>query len=344
MEQNSETFGRRNFLQIVAAAGALGAASKLGWRISQKPAAVERSRVMMGTVVNLTVIGGDRAQARHALKTCFTTMKTLESLFSRFQPESQLSRLNRDGELRHPAPAMVDVIHQSQKISRQTGGKFDISIKPVVDLYQKHRALDQTLPPRSAIQEALDRVNYRDVMVDNDILRFSQPEMSITLDGIAKGYIVDRGVGTLRRLGYGNVLVEAGGDLATLGYNPRETSWQIGVRSPREGEENILTRVNVRDQGLATSGDYLQYFSNDLRHHHVMNPQQGISSSELASVSILAPSAMLADGYATAVMVMGVEKGKRWIESLPGTEALLVTKEMQCIETRGFSRTADHHG
>lgn len=337
MTNKKRTFNRKDFLRIVAAAGAAGMAGKLGWDMAHAPVVVEETRSLMGTVVNLTVIGEDRLSARQAVGACFSRMASLESLLSRFQPGSQLSRLNRDGEIRGADRALIHVLERALSISRQSGGKFDITIKPVLDLYQHVQAETNNLPTRVEIEKALRLVDYQNVHIEGQNVRFVDQEMAVTLDGIAKGYIVDRGVGALRERGFRNVLVEAGGDLAASGGKPGDTPWRIGVIAPRDGEDEFTTRVSVWNQALATSGDYLQSYSEDHKVHHILDPRQGISSPELASVSVLAPSAMSADGYATAVMAMGPEQGLKLIESLPEVEAVLITKSLKTIKSSGFA-------
>jgi thiamine biosynthesis lipoprotein len=155
------------------------------------------------------------------------------------------------------------------------------------------------------------------------------------LDGIAKGYIVDVGIAKLQSLGYANVYVEAGGDLRTIGTKPDQAPWKIGLQSPRDNT-NILMKFDVSNQAVATSGDYMRYFSPDMSHHHIIDPRVGISPTELASVTILSTWAALSDAFATAVMVMGIEAGLDQINKIPDMEALLVTKDNQLYQSVGF--------
>lgn len=335
MTNIKNSVSRKSFLQILAAAGAAGVTAKFGWDAFSAPIVVDETRVLMGTVVKLKVVGKDRQSANEAVGVCFSRMEHLESMLSRFRAESQLSQLNRQGKLFNPAPSFVDVVRSALTISEQTGGKFDFTVKPLLDLYQRYQDRNQNLPPEKEIRDTLRLVNYQKIHLDERGISLEDPAMSVTLDGIAKGYIVDQGVGVLKERGYGNILVEAGGDLAACGKNERNDPWKIGVLSPRH-QDKLLTRVAVSDKALATSGDYLRSFSEDFKHHHIVDPQRGHSSPELASVTILATSGMLADGYATAVMVLGLDRGKQLIESLPRVEALMVTKSLQRVTTPGF--------
>ncbi len=178
-------------------------------------------------------------------------------------------------------------------------------------------------------------VDYRKIQIKESVVRFEQPGMSITLDGIAKGFIVDEGVAELQNFGFTNVMVEAGGDLMALGEKAIHAPWKIGLQAPRAEMGNLLTTLNVENQALATSGDYLQAFSSDFANHHIIDPRNGHSSPELASISVLAPTVMMADALATSVMVIG-KSGLDLIEQMAGYEAIAVTKHAEILRTSGL--------
>jgi thiamine biosynthesis lipoprotein len=323
---------RRNFLKIIAVGAMAGATAKLGLDALSVPERVSATRLLMGTVVNLTIVSDDRVAAQSAIETTLARMSELESVLSRFQPESQLSQLNRSGHLDDTSPALLGLITQAQTLSNLSGGAFDITVKPLVDLYQRHQAENGELPPAAEIEAALALVDYRQIQVDGAQIAFAQPRMSITLDGIAKGYIVDEGVSVLKALGFDNVLVEAGGDLLASGQKSAEEAWQIGVQSPRKAQSGLLEKLAVKDKAVATSGDYMQAFSADMRQHHIIDPRTGYSAPELAGATIMAPSAMLADGLATAVMVLGSQDGLALVEKLSGCSAYLADKNLKVFK------------
>lgn len=325
----SKKITRRDFLKIVAVGAAAGAALKLGLDSLSADEIISETRLLMGTVVNIKAVGLDPRLAEAAINSCFARMSAHESVLSRFLPGSQLSELNQAGVTRGPHPALLTVLKQSQELSQQTDGAFDITIHPLLTLYQS----SQTLPSDAAIQQALRLVDYRKLKFDEDSAQFEQPGMTITLDGIAKGFIVDEGVAELQSFGFSNVMVEAGGDLMALGEKTSTSPWKIGLQAPRAEMGNLVATLPVSNQALATSGDYLQAFSSDFANHHIIDPRSGHSSPKLASVSVLAPSVMLADGLATAVMVMGKLD---LVEKLPRCEAFAVTKKAKIIKTTGF--------
>ena len=332
---DSDALSRRRFIRIVAMAGVAGLAVKFGLD-DARPVTVTDTRMMMGTVVNLTVLAGNQVAAEQAVAACLGRMQALEGILSRFKGDSQLSCLNRRGILASPDPALVELIGMSNRVSHLSGGAFDITIKPLVDLYMQEFASGIGLPSARAIAQSLQLVGHGQIEADAEHIAFGMPGMAITLDGIAKGYIIDEGVAQLRKLGFPNVIVEAGGDLMAAGEKGRGAAWEVGIKSPRPQQSELLARIAVRNQAVATSGDYMQAYTSDFEHCHIIDPRTGYSSKELASATITAPSAALADCLATTLMVLGPEAGLGLMKQFPDCQACLVTKEMKVITTDGF--------
>lgn len=324
------TISRRQFLRILAIGGITGAGVKIGLDRFSAVETISETRLLMGTVVNLRVVSSDRDAAQRAVWACFDQMEALERLLSRFQPQSQLSMLNNDGQLADADPHLLGLLAQSRQISELSNSAFDITIKPLVDLYQGYAA-ESTLPGEDQVESTRQLVDYSNVKVSGSHVSLAKAGMSITLDGIAKGYIVDQGVLALREHGFADVLVEAGGDMLASGNQDHPQGWQVGVQSPRT--EDTLARFSVQNQAVATSGDYMRSFTEDLSQHHILDPRTGYSSPGLASATILAPTATLADGLATAVMVLGPEQGIDLLESLAECEGYLVSKSAEIIRT-----------
>ena len=323
---------RRQFLKIIAASSAIGLAWKLGVENFTANQVISETRLLMGTIVNLVIISENRNTASAAIETCFNSMSELESVLSRFQPESQVSKLNRFGVLAKAHPALLGLVTQSLELSQLSDGAFDITVKPLLDLYQSTPGV---LPSTRQIDQALKLVGYRKMVLTGQGIAFHQSGMSITLDGIAKGLIVDKGVDVLKSFGYENALVEAGGDLMGLGEKAPQTPWKIGLQAPRDKMGNLIASFDIQDRAIATSGDYMQAFTPDFSNHHIIDPRSGHSSPELASVSITANTVALADALATTVMVMG-KSGLELIEQLDGCEAFAITKDLTELKTSGF--------
>lgn len=329
---------RRQFIRITATAGlALAGGGLLAAAASAGSAAgsarrVTETRLLLGTIANLTVIGDDPTQARAAIRAAFDQMAALEAVLSRFRPESQLSRLNTSGQLDDPHPALREVLVRAVAYGDLTGGAFDISIEPVLALYRAG-ARNGQFPTPAEVEAARALVDYRQITVGADQVRLGQPGMALSLDGIAKGYVIDRGADALVEHGYPNVLVELGGDLAACGH-AEARPWHIHIQQPDATPGRLTAGLSQR--AMATSGDYQQPYTPDRRLNHIVDPASGISPLELSSASVIAPTACDADALATAVMVMGAGAGLALIGRLPDCEALIMTKQGALAHSPGF--------
>lgn len=325
---------RRSFIRLVAVAGAAGACWQLGlFGTRETLASARRSVPIMGTVMNLTIYGPDRDQCEDALTRIITTMQRLEGDLSRHRETGELAQLNQLGSLERPGKDLLTVLQTAQELSRRTDGAFDVTMLPILRL---HEAPGNRLPEQQQLVDARDGVGYGNIRISGDVIRFTRPSMAISLDGIGKGYIVDQGIATLRDSGFSNVMVEAGGDLMVSGQKENKTPWRIGIRPPRPETDNKMVTIPVSDRAVATSGDYLQAFTPDFRHHHIIDPRSGYSPPELASCTVIAPNVMLADGLATAIMVLGPKDGRELIEQMKDCEAYMVGKDLSHYQTTGF--------
>jgi thiamine biosynthesis lipoprotein len=327
---------RREVLRILAVGGAAGVAWKAGVFATARP--VARSRVLMGTGVHLQVLGRDREAAAHAADAALDGMTRLEALLSSYRDDSELSRLNAAGRIERASPALLDILQLAERISALGDGAFDVTVEPLLDLYRAHLRATGELPPPDAIEQTLARVDRRAVLIQGNGVVLARPDVEITLDGIGKGYVVDRGVALLREHGFGNVFVEAGGDLVAAGDKGSGRPWRIGIRRPRGGLA-LQARFDARNRAVATSGDYMQPFTPDYAQHHILDPRTGRSAPELASATVAAPDAVTADGLATLCMVLGSRRARELLEDLPGCEGYFVSKELEVTRTSGFATT-----
>lgn len=328
----SRRLNRRAFLKIVAVAGAAGACWQMGlFDGTAKLQAARRSQPIMGTYLNLTVYGRDRDGCEAAIDATIGRMLELEAQLSRHMTDSPLSRLNSSGALAAPGRELLEVLRLSRDLSEKSEGAFDVTMLPLLALHS-----GQTPPEREALLQAKGDVDYRRLLISEQEIRLSGPRMAVTLDGIGKGYIVDQGVTVLKSLGFHNVSVDAGGDLMVGGAKPDGSPWRIGIMNPRQESPAQQVTVNVIDRAVATSGDYFQAFSPDRKNHHIIDPRTGYSSPELASCTVTAPSVVLADGLATAVMVLGRERGLELLGGMDGCEGYLIDKAQNSFATAGF--------
>lgn len=316
---------RRHFLQITAAA--TGTVLLGRYAAFPKPfTTLNETRTLMGTVINLAVTGPDSHATQEAIQATFAEMERLIALFDQRRPQSPLALLNRTGHLADPPAELVELVQRAQRYSDLSGGAFDISVQPLVDAYESGQDAAAVKP----------LVNYQNIQIGIDALTLSQPGMTLTLDGIAKGRVVDGATTVLQSFGFHNILVEAGGDLIGLGTRSDGTPWRVGIDNPRATGSNVLRVLPISRHAVATSGDYRHSFSQDFRHHHIIDPRTGLSPTDLASVTVIAPSATDADALSTTAMVLGVEAGLALLNRLPHVEGLLITKTMEIRQTAGF--------
>ncbi len=328
----AKKLSRRRFLQITAAAGALLAGGKLvGARIGAPVVTLRETRTLMGTVINLALVTEDPDHGQAVMAATFAEMQRLIACFDYRRPDSPVARLNQKGRLAAAPPELVELLALALYYGELTDGAFDISVKPLLDVYRRGG---------SGIESSLALVDYRGIEIEPDRIAFARPGMSITLDGIAKGRVVDAAATLLKRNGFDRVLVEAGGDLMGQGLRVDEQPWQVGLANPRpNGGPEVLSALPVVNQAVATSGDYMNSFTNDFSLHHILDPHSGLSPTDLASATVVAPTATEADALSTALMVLGSAGGLAMLERLPGVEALVITKEMQVRRTTSFPAT-----
>jgi thiamine biosynthesis lipoprotein len=237
--------------------------------------------------------------------------------------------LNRLGRVEGAPEELLEVLAAASAVSRRTRGAFDITIAPLLELYSSAFAVGG--PPSDVrIDEVLALVHHGAVRVDAERVTLDDPRMAITLDGIAKGYIVDHTIDVLVRSGAERVLVNAGGDMATHGADGRDGPWTVGVQDPHG--EGLLGLARLDGDCIATSGDYMHAFTDDRRFHHIVDPRTGRSPEVTSSVTVLAQTAVLADALSTALLVLGPEEGREVLSGLQGVEGLWVTKDGTRVE------------
>ena len=328
IDDNVTTMNRRSFLKY---SGLLGAGMLLSPLLPVSEAVafgrgryrITRTRMMMGTFAAITVIGPSRDAADDAICRAFDEMQRAARLFDRHQAASPIGILNRDGWAADLDPEVTTLLERSLRLTKTTRGAFDISVKPVVDLYQDAFSTNHAPPEETQIMTMLSLVDSGAIRIEGRTVRFAKDGMGVTLDGIAKGYAIDCGMHSLQGSGIRQALINAGGDIRTIGGPGRFSPWKIAVQNP-DKDRPPLQAFAMRDGAAATSGNYQVYFDEEKVYHHLIDPRSACPAKGSRSVTVLAASATLADAFSTAIFVAGPKNGKALIESLPGAECLLV--------------------
>jgi thiamine biosynthesis lipoprotein len=294
-------------------------------RIDRKTWKITCLRPAMGTGISVTAIDASRDRAEEAAGRAFEEMDRLIRLFNRYDSASAVSQLNSDGRLEGAPPELVRVVSRALHYHGLSDGAFDISVKPLVDLFS---TANGRAPGGEQVVEALGLVDARRISVDRQGIRFQRDGMGVTLDGIAKGSIVDAVCDFLELYGVKNHLINAGGDIRASGTKEGGRSWTVAVREPNgNGNGNFRDVVNLSVAAIATSGSYEIYFDRERLYHHIVNSRTGKSPHLNTSVSVVSPTTVEADALATAVFVMDPEKGIEFVNSLPRCECLIIDNE-----------------
>ncbi|MDA1049603.1 MAG: FAD:protein FMN transferase [Planctomycetota bacterium] len=333
---------RRRFVCLVAGVGAsVGTIAVLRHGLEPSGAMppigslrrVSRTSWALGSNVSIDVLHRDAAAGQTAIDAAFDELNLIEDVMSLYRVNSQLCRLNRDGVLDDPHPYFVEVLQAAQAMSRRSEGAFDVTVQPLWDLYATAQRQNR-LPSDEQVELARRQVDWKKLHVARSQIRLDGERTAITLNGIAQGFAADRVAAVLREHGIEHALIDTG-EIGALGTKADGDPWSIGIQHPRD-REAFLSVAQLAGRCLATSGDYSTTFSDDHRHHHLLDPRTGRSPSDLSSVSITAHTALDADALSTAVFVMGAQAGMKLVETTPGAGALLVLKDGRSVATAGF--------
>jgi thiamine biosynthesis lipoprotein len=295
----------------------------------------------MDTLITITVVSDSKEIAEKAIDAALAEIENLDRLLNFFSSESEVSNINKNAGISaiKVSPDTLDVLDMSLLVSKNTAGAFDITIGPVITLYDFYKKIK---PEDSVIKKNLPLINYRDLIIDrNKSTAFLKKKgMLIDLGGISKGYAADKAVEVLKRNGIHAGLVSVAGDIKAFGLKPDGMPWKIGIRNPRispnpllvkgsEGgvTEDIIATIELRDMAISTSGDYERYFMLDgRRYHHILDPKTGYPAEGSQSVSIITNKALFTDAFATGVFILGPERGMKFLEKM-GLDGVIVDSQ-----------------
>ncbi|WP_377194044.1 FAD:protein FMN transferase [Ruegeria meonggei] len=292
-----------------------------GCLFDKEPEVVRLSGETMGTTFNITAIGTDVDENALA-ETVQNTLAQVNAKMSNWDPNSEVSKFSASPST-DPAPVSKEfafVINAANDVHAKSGGTFDVTLGPLIELWGfGPREPDDPVPSDADIQAALNSVGQARLLTLNTeqgTLTKADPGVGINLSAIAKGYGIDAVAETLREAGIENYMVEIGGDLVTLGTNDKGEAWRIGIEKPEAGSQNLQLIVELDDLGMATSGDYKNFFEQDgVRYSHIIDPTTGRPiTHRTTSVTVLAENAMMADAWATAMLALGQDKGMELAE------------------------------
>jgi thiamine biosynthesis lipoprotein len=295
---------------------------------SPPPARFEFFQVEMAVPIKMVLYAGDEATGDKAAEAAFARVEQLNKILSDYDSGSELRRLcdtSSEGVSVPVSEELWQVLSHAQALSGRTGGAFDVTVGHVVRLWRRARRRE-VLPPPDRLDAARGLVGYRLLRLHEDrrAVELLKPEMRLDLGGIAKGYAVDEALAVLRKHGITRALVDAGGDIGLGDPPPDKPGWLIGVASlePNSPPSRYLWLSNV---AIATSGDTWQYVQIEgKRYSHLVDPRTGVGLTDHSTVTVIAANGLTADGLASAVSVLGPEKGLKLIEDTPGAAAFIL--------------------
>lgn len=298
---------------------------------SQEP--ISKTGIYFDTVIQIDIYDSSDAEL---LDRCFEHCKTFEQTISRTIETSEIYQINHaKGSPVKVSDITLELIQKGIKYGDLTNGKFDITIAPLMELWDfKNNTGD--IPADEDILEALSHVNYKNIIIDGNQVSLKDPDAAIDLGGIAKGYMADYLKEYLISEGIENALINLGGNILTVGSKPDGTPFNLGIQKPFDKQGTAITSVKATDSSVVSSGVYERYFEvNDILYHHILDTSTGYPcDNKLLGVTILSDKSVDGDALSTSCFVLGLEEGQKLIQSLDGVEAIFITENYKLIDTR----------
>lgn len=299
-----------------------------------------KERFLLDTLVTIKAYGKDSRKVEKAVAAAFKEMARVEKKMNYFDSKSELSLINRRAS-KQPvsiSTEMLALINMSLAYHQKTGGAFDITVGPLMNLWSFGQ--NEHVPGQPEIDGVLPLVDSQNIRLDlkERQIRLIKPKVRIDLGGVAKGYAVDQAIAVLKKHGIESALVTTGSTTRVIGQKPDGEPWKIGIENPRS-KNDIIGILELKDnESVSTSGDYQQYFiRKGKRYHHIFDPQTGLPAGDYMSVTVITPrSCAEADILSTAIFVLGYPKGLNFVEKNPDLEAMIVTTDGKIHLSRGL--------
>jgi len=296
----------------------------------------EETRDMMDTFVTITVYSDEKTAAEEAIGAAFARMEEVVKAASIFDEQAEAFQLNRDGYLDTASDDLLKLITLSLDYNQMTDGCFEITVQPLLDLWEGGLWKESKEVQQSRINQTMALIGSDKIAIEDNRIYFTVEGMKITLGGIAKGYAVDEALEVLSNMGIKNALVNAGGDIGTLGSKPNQELWNVALVNP-DNTSQCLASFNFSDKAICTSGNYERYFNPEKTAAHIIDPKTGYTANKCISVTIIAKNCTHADALATGVFVMGPYDGMKLVESLDDVECLIVDTNRVLHYSSGLS-------
>lgn len=290
----------------------------------------EFQKTLMGVPFAAAFYARDEASANAAIAAVWQRIEQLNSVMSDYDSDSELLRLCRDSGPGRPirvSPELFYVLNKSIEVSRLSGGAFDVSVGPLIRLWRRARR-QKELPHPEQLRAARELVGWQNIRLhcESCSVELLKPGMRLDLGGIAVGYAADEGIRVLKQHGIQRAMIDGSGDIVLADPPPGKTGWRIGIASLREPEAAPTEFATLANCSISTSGDAYQFVEiAGQRYSHIVDGKTGLGLTERCSVTVIARDGITADALATAVSVLGPERGLQFIETQPRAAALIAT-------------------
>ncbi len=302
----------------------------------------EFHRKQMGVPFAVAFYACDEEAANKAISAVWSRIEHLNSLMSDYDSNSELMRLCRDSGPGKPIEVSTElffVLSKSIEVSKLSDGAFDVSVGPLIKQWRRARR-QKELPDQQQLKEAHELVGYRNINLGRpNTVELFKPGMKLDLGGIAVGYACDEAIKVLKAHGIHRAMIDGSGDIVVSDPPPGECGWRIGIASLREPDAEPTLFAQLTNCSISTSGDAFQFVElGGQRYSHIVDPKTGLGLTNRCSVTVIAPDGITADALATAVSVLGPERGLKLIESQTCTSALFATLNGEKLNSRRSSR------
>lgn len=319
-------------------------------RVTKDATMVSATRFLMGTVIEIkspAVSDEDKKRAEVAIEKAFKEIARVEDVFSTFKVDSEISKINREA-VNGPVKTtdeVLDLVERSIEFNKKTEGAFDITVKPLVELWH-HARVSQRLPTDVELKSALARIGSRYISINrpDKSIGFKIYGMAIDLGGVAKGYATAQAVKVLKENGIKNAIVNSGGDMYCMGMRSPASQWRVGIQHPRD-KGKVFAELKLKDMAIDTSGDYEKFFMlNGKRYSHIIDPRTGYPIGDnIVSSTIIAKDPATADMLATSLCILG-DKGLKIIKTMDGIDAIIIKNKFGVLETKMSDRAEKKYG
>ncbi|MGT2832028.1 FAD:protein FMN transferase [Streptococcus halotolerans] len=309
-----------------------------------------RTEALLHTVVQLSIY---HEHQEKAMDEAIDYIKEMEKLLSTNLEGSDINNINQAAGKKAVKvdPRTFEIIEAAQAMSRESNGKFDISIGAVTNLW---RIGDDAarVPSDDEIKKALPYINYKDIQLDKEKKTvYINKGMTLELGAISKGYIADGVKKRFKKRHITTAIINLGGNVLTMGESPKNSKgWNIGVQNPDEVRGETVGSVYVKDSSVVTSGVYERYIEKDgQKYHHIMDPKTGYPvDNDISGVTVFTKTSLQGDELSTSLFLLGIKDGLKLIDSMDGVEAVFIDKENGIHSSNGLKdkltlRNEDYH-